>query len=53
MSKGGGGGTKFRLANEEASCEKDENYTDGKDTNASRIKRHSETVAYDCLFSRA
>ena len=30
---------KNALANEEASREKDENYTDGKDTNASRIKR--------------
>ena len=32
------------LANEEASREKDENYTDGKDTNASRIKRQLPTT---------
>ena len=31
--------SKNALANEKASREKDENYTDGKDTNASRIKR--------------
>ena len=35
---------KNALANEEASREKDENYTDGKDTNASRIKRQLPTT---------
>ena len=35
---------KNALANEEASREKDENYTDGKDTNAIRIKRQLPTT---------
>ena len=35
---------KNALANEKASREKDENYTDGKDTNASRIKRQLPTT---------